>query len=120
LILTTDEFWPEKRHTLRVYQNRLAGTGHWIGFRFREEGLGRSPAGARVVLRFGGRSALREIVTGDSLRSQHPAILHFGLGAEDRVDSAEIRWPDGRTLTLRNPRVDRYHTVHPRESPAGW
>ncbi|MCI0537181.1 MAG: CRTAC1 family protein [Verrucomicrobiales bacterium] len=116
LIVTTAEVWPERKHTIRVYENRLAEVGHWIGFQFREEGLGKSPAGVRVTLRCGERNAVRQIVTGDSLRSQHPAVLHFGLSGEDRVHSAEIRWPDGRAVTIENPPVDRYHNVLAPES----
>ncbi|PYL00501.1 MAG: hypothetical protein DME19_04875 [Verrucomicrobia bacterium] len=111
LLLTTFEVWPEEKQTLRIYKNTLANSGHWIGFRFREEGGGKSPMGARVTIHYGGRSAVREIVTGDSSRAQHANTAHFGLGQADKVDRAEIRWPDGRTVTLREPALDHYHAI---------
>ena len=109
LAVLTNEVWPEKQQTLRVYENRLANAGHWLGFRFREGG--QSPVGACITLRWGTRSAVRQVVTGDSLRSQHPNTLHFGLGTESRVDRAEIQWTDGRRITLDNPAADRYHRI---------
>jgi hypothetical protein len=39
-----------------------------------------------------------------------PRLL-FGLGAIARVESVEVRWPDGRAETLGPMDVDRYLTV---------
>jgi hypothetical protein len=118
LCVTTFEVWPELKQTLQVYKNRLKDTGHWIGFRFREQAGRTSPVGARVTIHYNGHSAVREIVTGDSHRSQHANTLHFGLGQADRVNQAEIRWPNGLTLPLKEPAVDHYHEVYaPTESP---
>jgi hypothetical protein len=111
LLLTTLEVWPETKQTLQVYKNSLTDSGHWIGFRFREEGRGKSPMGARATIHYHGRSATRQIVTGDSHRSQHANTLHFGLGPAERVDSVEIRWLNGQTLTLSRPAVDCYHEI---------
>jgi hypothetical protein len=45
--------------------------------------------------------------------------VHFGLGATDRVDGVEIRWPNGQALTLRRPAVNRYHWIRaPVDNPA--
>src|SRR5207247_1734520 len=115
LLVTTFEKWPEEKQTLRVYKNTLTDGGNWIGFRFREEP--KSPVGVRVALRYNGRSAVRQIVTGDSFRSQHANTVHFGLGEVDRVESVEIRWPNGQVVTLRGPEVNRYHSIRaPAES----
>ena len=111
LLVTTQEVWPETKQTLRVYRDTLEGGGNWIGFRFREEGAGKSPVGVRVTLNWNGQKATRQIVTGDSFRSQHANTLHFGLGKADRVDSVEIKCPSGQVVTLRELAVDRYHSV---------
>ena len=112
LLITTFEVWPETKQTLRVYKNTLTDGGNWIGFRFRgAEGREVSPVGARVRLSYPGGSAVRQIVTGDSYRSQHADTVHFGLGKVERVDRVEIRWPDRQTLTIRDPAVNRYHDV---------
>ena len=110
LLVTTLEVWPEVKQSLRAYRNTLSDAGNWIGFRFREE-PGHSPAGVRVTVHHGGHNTVRQLVTGDSFRSQHANTLHFGLGKVGRVERVEIRWPDGRVLTLNAPEANRYHFV---------
>src|SRR5205823_1991165 len=83
------EVWPEEKQTLQISKNTLPDSGHWIGFRFREEGNGKSPVGARVTVYYNGRSATRQLVTGDSHRSQHPNTVHFGLAQAERVNRVE-------------------------------
>ncbi len=111
LVVTTFEAWPEVKQTLRVFQNALSDAGNWIGFRFREEGSGKSPVGVRVTLRFPDHSVVGQIVAGDSYRSQHADTIHFGLGQTERVDTVEIRWNDGQKMTLHEPTVNRYHNI---------
>jgi len=112
LVVTTDEVWPVVQQTLRVYKNTLNDAGHWIGFRFREQGGGKSPVGVRATLRYDGLTTTRQIVTGDSHRSQHSNTIHFGLGEANRVDRVEILWPDGSSVTVREPEVDQCHLIH--------
>jgi hypothetical protein len=114
LLVTTFEVWPEVKQTLRVFRNTLEDTGDWIGFRFREAGHGASPVGAVVTLRFQSGSTLRQIVTGDSHRSQHADTVHFGLGRNGHVDEAEVRFANGRVRRLVQPAINRYHTEWPR------
>jgi len=111
LLLTTFEAWPETKQTLRVYRNNLAETGNWIAFRFREEGGGTSPVGATITLRHAGGIAVRQIVTGDSYRSQQANTVHFGLGSIAQLETVEIRWINGRKLTLRDPVINRHHLI---------
>jgi hypothetical protein len=111
LLVTTFEVWPEIKQTLRVYKNTLAPQGNWIGFRFREEGGGKTPVGARITIHYGNHTTVRAIVTGDSYRSQAANTVHFGLGTCTQVDHAEIVWVNGAKLVLKNPEVNRYHSV---------
>ena len=51
--------------------------------------------------------------------------LHFGLGGAARVDSLEVRWPDGRRQLLTNLPVDtaltvRYDVTKTDVSDSGW
>jgi hypothetical protein len=43
--------------------------------------------------------------------AQHAATLHFGLGAAERVESIEVRWPNGAKRVLRDPEPNQYHLV---------
>ena len=55
----------------------------------------------------GGHSQIDEVRSGASYYSQNDLRLHFGLGSTVRVDALEIRWPDGKTETLRGVLADR-------------
>ena len=111
LLITTLEVWPEAKQTLQIFKNALPDPAHWIGFRFREEPGKTSPIGVRVTVHNNGRSATRQIVTGDSHRSQHANTLHFGLGEADQVDQVDIQWPHGSAVTLTRPEINRYHQI---------
>lgn len=111
LLVTSFEPWPQAQQTLRVFRNRLETGGNWVGFCFREQGRGKSPIGSQVTLRHSGGRAVRQVVAGDSHRSQHAATVHFGLGGSRRVESAEIRWSNGEIVTLRDLPVNRYYAA---------
>ncbi|HXV64724.1 MAG TPA: CRTAC1 family protein, partial [Vicinamibacteria bacterium] len=49
--------------------------------------------GARVSVRVGDRTAVREVKTGTSYLSQSAIDVHFGLGRNQSVDEVRIRWP---------------------------
>jgi ASPIC/UnbV protein/VCBS repeat protein len=115
LLVTTFEVWPEPKQTLRVYRNTLPDSGNWIGFRFREEGHRNSPVGTSVTIHYGERSATRQIVTGDSYRSQSANTLHFGLGNGAQVDRADIIWSSGSTTRIDRPAINKYHLVNARD-----
>jgi hypothetical protein len=117
LLVTTFEAWPQAKQTLRVFRNGLEDCGNWIGFRLHEEGGGKSPVNAQVTLRCDGRSAIRQIITGDSHRSQHPNTVCLGLGKTREVENVEIRWTDGRTLVLRQPAINQYHSIALQPTP---
>jgi len=111
LVATTFGNWPEGRQGFHVFRNEINTTHHWIGFRLHDGGGGRTAIGASVKLWSGGRMQRRWIVAGDSYRSQHPAVAHFGLGNVGTVERAEIRWPNGSVQVLAAPGADRYHDV---------
>ncbi len=113
LLLTTFEEWPQQRQGLHVLQNSWSGNGNWIGIRLREHGPGYSPVGTKVILDVPAGKQIREIVTGDSYRSQHANTAHFGLGKETKINSVEVRWPNGRTKKIFSPAINQYHEVQP-------
>jgi len=48
---------------------------------------------------------------GGSYSSASDQRLHFGLGAADRIDKLEIRWPSGLKETVGTPGVSRILTM---------
>ena len=48
------------------------------------------------------------LTSGDSYRTQHPSVIHFGLGEANRLDQATIRWPDGTQEMLGGLGINQY------------
>ena len=63
------------------------------------------PTGTASV--HGGRQQVREVRSGSSYLSASDLRLHFGLGAEERVERIEVRWPSGRMQVLSDVQADR-------------
>ena len=60
--------------------------------------------GARVTLiKSDGTRLHKQIITGVGLLSDQAQILTFGVGRDTEVDSVEIVWPNGETMTLKGP-----------------
>jgi hypothetical protein len=67
--------------------------------------------GALVTAVAGDRPLVDRVITGNSFTSQHAPVVHFGLGDKEHVQSLSVRWADGRTVTLEDPAIDRYHDL---------
>ena len=63
--------------------------------------------GAVVIVRAGERRWMRRSTTGGSYLSASDLRVHFGLGEIRAIDEVQVRWPAGKTTTLRNVPVDR-------------
>jgi hypothetical protein len=61
----------------------------------------RSAIGTRVKVTSGGRSQIREVMSGSSYYSQNDLRLHFGLGKAEQADAIELAWPSGLKESLR-------------------
>jgi hypothetical protein len=80
----------------RILSNEAPKRGHWLIIRAVDPQLGRDAYGARVIVTAGERRFHRTINPGYSYASSNDPRAHFGLGTAERVDSIEVRWPDGR------------------------
>jgi len=87
----------------RVYLNPTNAPARSV--RVRLVGAGKSnrdAIGARVTAKIGGRTLTQQVAGGQSYLSASEKTLTFGLGGAAKIDSLEIRWPDGATKTLEN------------------
>ena len=89
------------RQFSQLYLNASETAGHWLELRLQGTKANRNAIGARVYVRAGGETWLREINGGNAYSSQSTFRLHFGLGAIDRIEEVEIRWPGGSTEILK-------------------
>jgi hypothetical protein len=96
-----DFFQSNARQASLLYLGRTEKPGHWVELRLVGTKSNRNAIGARVTLRSGDESWLREVNGGNGYSSQSTLMLHFGLGDVDRVDELEVRWPGGATEVLK-------------------
>ena len=82
-------------------------TGHWLGIRLRGTRSGKTPIGARVTCRAGGRSLVRWLTSGTGYLSAHDPRIWFGLGDAVKVDRLEVKWPSGRVQSWADLAADR-------------
>jgi enediyne biosynthesis protein E4 len=71
----------------------------------------RAAIGARVTIHAAGLKQFSEVRSGASYLSQNDLRLHFGLGTASKMESVEIRWPNGTTETLQNVSADNIYTI---------
>ena len=94
-----------------IWMNRSEGAGHWLEIQLEGTKSNRDGIGAlvKVVTRAGAQYNHMTSSVGYASSSHGP--VHFGLGAEDRAEEVEIRWPSGTVQTLRNVAGDRVLNV---------
>jgi hypothetical protein len=77
-----------------LLRNDAPPNNHWIKIRLEGTKSNRSAIGARVLVRYGGKVQVQEVLSGCSFLSSNDPRLHFGLGAAATAD-IEIHWPLG-------------------------
>jgi len=118
LFFTHFSVWPEASQGLLIARNLWPSDNRWVGFHLARSAGSPSLNGTKVHLRAGGRDQWRYIVNGDSYRSQHAPIAHFGLGQATAAEFVEIDWPNGQTTRVDSPPIGRYHAVQAVTPPA--
>lgn len=79
--------------------------------------LGRAPTsnrqgiGSRLIAHVNGRQVVRDCNPLNSYSSQAPAIVHFGLGDDTKVDRLVIRWPSGKEQVFNDVPGDQHIVV---------
>ena len=80
-----------------VLENRSPRSGSWIQILLRGVQCNRDAVGARVRVVAGGQSQVALVHSGRGYQSHYGTRLHFGLGAHERVERVEVRWPGGES-----------------------
>jgi hypothetical protein len=78
-----------------ILRNDGGNRGNYLVIDLDTRGPNRAAIGAVVTVRCGDLVQRAERRSGDSYLSHSDARLHFGLGTRTKVDSIEVRWPDG-------------------------
>lgn len=84
------------RHAL--LRNEVPARRRWLQVELVGTRSNRDAVGARVTARTRRGEQTREVILGDGYASQSSLRLHFGLGAEERVEELVVRWPASGTV----------------------
>ncbi|MFD1697147.1 CRTAC1 family protein [Roseibium aestuarii] len=69
--------------------------GNWLGVEIRQPGKPNLfGVGAKVSVKIGNRTIVRDVQIGGGHASGQAGFLHFGLGVSERAQ-VRVRWPDG-------------------------
>ena len=91
--------------------NRTHNGNHRVLFKLIGTKSNRAAIGARVTVTAGKLVSIAEVKAGSSYLSQNDLRLHFGLGAEEMMETVDVRWPDGNTETLHKIAGDAIYTI---------
>jgi hypothetical protein len=97
------------RPTLLV--NQVRNGNHWIAIKPVGTQSNRDAIGARITVKVGKRTLVNEVRSGSSYDSNSDMRVHFGLGASAQIDGLEIRWPNGKSESFANLKIDTINTV---------
>jgi enediyne biosynthesis protein E4 len=94
-----------------VLLNNTSNRNQSVAFKLAQTKVNREAIGARLTLRTSKHSYMREVEAGSSYLSQNDLRLHFGLGADEKIDSVEVRWSGGEIETLQGVSANRIFTI---------
>jgi hypothetical protein len=95
----------------RLYRNDAPRRGHWLMVEASDPALGRPALGARITVVVDGRRVVRTVSPAGSYLSSSDTRVHFGLGARDRFEAVDVRWPDGLRERFPGGDADRVMTL---------
>ena len=78
-----------------LYHNTTGKAGNWVELKLIGSKSNRDAIGARVRLKSGAATMMREVNGGNGYSSQSTTRLYFGLGSAGALEPVEIRWPSG-------------------------
>jgi hypothetical protein len=96
-----------------IYRNhgRERTRNHYLAVHLRGAGANTGGIGAKVMIKHRGVVQMLEQMPTRGYQSSVDPRLHFGLGADNRIDSLIVIWPDHRFQVLTNVAADRSVTL---------
>jgi hypothetical protein len=91
---------------------------HWLRLKLVGKKSNRDAIGAWVHARVNGQDLWRQVMPTRSYLSQSELPITLGLGAYDKLDLLEVKWPDGSIQAL-TPHLNQQITVQQTSHPSG-
>jgi hypothetical protein len=90
-----------------LLRNDGGNRNNWLSLELIGTKSNRDGVGARVIVRSGDFTQVAEKMSASSYLSQNDPRLHFGLGQRTKVDEVTIKWPSGKTQTLKEVKANQ-------------
>ena len=84
---------------------------NWLMIKLVGQESNRDGVGARLKVVAGDIAQIDQKKSASGYLSQNDPRLHFGLGAEKKVDLIEVIWPSGKTQQLENIDINQLITI---------
>jgi hypothetical protein len=81
---------------VRLFRNMNPDKNHWLKIRLEGDDCNRAAIGARVTVKAGAKTLIREVEGGTGTSCQNSLTCHFGLGAHDGEVTVTVRWICGK------------------------
>lgn len=94
-----------------LLRNDYTGRNGWLEVRLVGRRSNRMGLGATVIVSSAGSREARAVLSQSGYYSHDDVRLHFGLGARERADEIEVRWPSGHVDVLRDVEGRRVVTI---------
>jgi len=95
----------------RLLRNDLSEKANVVRVRLIGRGKNRDAVGARLRAVIGDHTVSRYVTTGGSYLSQSELTATMGLGAAEKIDRLDIRWPDGAEQSFSDVAANREYLV---------
>jgi hypothetical protein len=96
----------------RILLNTATSGTHWLVLALTGHHSARDAIGAKVKLTTAsGRTLYNHVAVSVGFMSSSDKRVHFGLGAETRISSLEIRWPRGTRQVLKDIAADQVLSI---------
>ena len=94
-----------------LLRNQGGNTNNWVGLHLVATKSNSAAVGAVITWQAGQTKRTRLRTGGGSYLSSHDPREILGVGAATKIDSIEIRWPNGTTDRLTNVLLNKYIKV---------
>lgn len=97
--------------TPSLLMNQGVTGNHWVEVDLVAAKSNRRGVGARVIVKCGELTQIREIKAGGSFASSSDPRAHFGLGKATTIDEVTVQWPSRKVTELRGVKSDQILTI---------
>lgn len=94
-----------------VLKNKTQNSSQWLQIELKGTRSNRDAIGSQVVMVTNKAKRLRLVCGGGSYLSQGPYSLHFGIPPGEKIEYAEITWPDGQKQRVDGLNPNQKHVL---------